>query len=145
MPHLVDNDILIPEMDSLLRGGQQVVFTPGGVSMRPFIEGGRDSVMLERPTSAHPCRVGDILLCHVGQRYVLHRLIALQEDHLTLMGDGNLRGCEQCSLADVVGRVVWIRSPKGCRKPKGSGRLWRMLLPWRGWLLKVYRHTPRVL
>ena len=59
MPHQIANDILIPEMERMLNEGREVLFTPSGVSMRPFIEGGRDSVVLRRPSA--PIRRGDIL------------------------------------------------------------------------------------
>ena len=137
MPHLVANAILIPEMDRMLREGREVHFTPSGVSMRPFIEGGRDSVTLERPQEV---KVGDILLCRVApDRFVLHRLIAIDGDTLMLMGDGNLMGTEGCSKADVIGRVISITRPNGRSHKPGRGRWWYRLLPVRKWLLKAYR------
>ena len=142
MQHKVPNDILIPEIAKILNEGHQVLFTPGGVSMRPFIEGGRDAVLLKK---ADECRVGDILLCRVGGTYVLHRLIAIEGEHLTLMGDGNLQGTEHCTKADIIGKVMEIRSPKRRLKPRTRGWIWRKLLTWRPFLLKVYRHTPRIL
>ncbi|MCQ2339825.1 MAG: S24/S26 family peptidase [Paludibacteraceae bacterium] len=142
MPHLVDNTVLIPEMVRLLHEGKSVTFTPTGVSMRPFIEGGQDSVILIK---ADQLRVGDIVLAQITpNHYVLHRLIALQGDQVTLMGDGNLFGQEHCSRSDVLAKVQRIISPKGHRKPLTRGRLWLMLLPLRRLLLKVYRHTPRL-
>jgi len=143
MPHLIANAILIPEIAQLVSEGKTVTFTPGGVSMRPFIEGGKDSVLLVRPEHL---RVGDIILAEVSdERYVLHRLIALDGDHVTLMGDGNLRGEEYCIRENVLAKVREIRSPKGHRKPLTRGRLWHYALPLRRYLLKIYRHTPRLL
>lgn len=110
--------------------------------MRPFIEGGKDVVTLEYPKDI---RVGDILLCRVGERYVLHRLIGIEGDTLRLKGDGNVTGGELCLREDVLGRVIGIRSPKGRRKPLTRGRIWHWLSPWRKYLLKIYRHTPRIL
>lgn len=140
MPLKVPNDILISEMERLLRAGKQVIFTPDGASMRPFIEGGKDSVVLERPTDI---RIGDILLCRIGNVYVLHRLVARHDDKLTLMGDGNIAGEEHCRREDVIGRVVEIRSPRGRRKTMHGWRLWLRLLPIRPFLLKIYRHLIR--
>ena len=56
----VENEILIPEMARLLASGKEVRFSPSGVSMRPFIEGDRDSVILKQLERA-PLR-GDIVL-----------------------------------------------------------------------------------
>lgn len=145
----VENDILIPELARLLNEGKEVRFTPSGVSMRPFIEGDRDSVILAPLTRAP--RVGDILLAKAQtepQRtfYVLHRLVRIEkisdaETRLVLQGDGNLSGEEYSSPADVIGLVKRVESPSGRRKPLTRGRIWRALRPIRGFLLKIYRHT----
>ena len=155
----VENDILIPELARLLAEEKEVRFTPSGVSMRPFIEGEKDSVVLA-PLSREPKR-GDILLARVSDirhqtsnikhhTYVLHRLIRIENIHHTsniihqtyiLQGDGNLSGEERCSREDIIGRVVRIENPQGRRKPLTRGRLWLLLKPFRPFLLKVYRHV----
>ena len=138
----VENDILIPELARLIAKGKEVRFTPSGVSMRPFIEGDRDSVIIA-PLKRAPQR-GDILLAQVttlcGQpTYVLHRLIRIEGDTLVLQGDGNLVGEEHCLVGDVIGFVTRIESPSGRRKLLSRGKLWIMLKPLRKWLLKAYR------
>ena len=133
------NEIFIPEIARLVAEGKQVVFTPTGTSMRPFIEGGSDSVMLVR---ADNLRVGDIVLAEVStERYVLHRIYALHGEQITLMGDGNLQGCEYCTRASVLAKVAAIRSPKGRLKPLTNAWLWRHTMPLRRIALKIYRHT----
>ena len=138
----VANDILIPELARLLAEGKEVRFTPSGVSMRPYIEGDRDSVVLVQ-LNRNP-RVGDILLAQVetlcgNKTYVLHRLVRIEGNELILQGDGNLAGEEHCNAADVIGRVIEIRSPRGRRKTMRGWRLWNKLLPVRPILLKIYR------
>ncbi len=145
----VANDILIPELARLLEEEKEVRFTPSGNSMRPFIEGGVDSVVIA-PLHRSP-RVGDIILARAiaasgHTAYVLHRLVRTErdengEDAYILMGDGNLEGEEVCSRADIIGRVVAIERPDGKQKYLSRGRLWYALRPCRKWLLKIYRHT----
>jgi len=140
----IENDILIPELARLLSEGKEVRFTPAGVSMRPFIEGDKDSVILASLNRAP--RRGDILLAQVQTfcgrtTYVLHRLIRIEGEQLILMGDGNLAGTEVCSRGDVIGVVTRIESPKGRCKMLTRGYLWYILRPVRKWLLKIYRHT----
>lgn len=145
----IENDILIPELARLIAEEKEVRFTPSGVSMRPFIEGDKDSVILS-PLERLP-KKGDILLASVatpdGQhKYVLHRLIRIEgpetdEPLYILMGDGNLIGTETCTRADIIGRVTRIETPSGRSKPLTRARLWRLLLPYRKYLLKIYRHT----
>ncbi len=145
----IENDILIPELARLLAEGKEVRFTPSGVSMRPFIEGDKDSVVLS-PLDSSP-KKGDLLLAEAtasdGQKkYVLHRLIDIEgaetsEPLYILMGDGNLSGTESCTRAGIIGRVTRIETPSGRTKPITRGRLWLRLKPHRSFLLKIYRHT----
>jgi hypothetical protein len=141
----IANDILIPEIERLLKDGKEVRFTPSGVSMRPFIEGDRDSVILSS-LSRNP-RIGDILLVRLESNspmsptFVLHRLVRIEGDTLVLQGDGNLVGEERCGVSDIIGIVKRIESPSGRRKPLTRGRLWYHMRRWRWLLLKVYRHT----
>ena len=148
---MIESDKVLEEIALLLSNGKQVLFTPRGVSMRPFIEGGKDTVTLvKKPTVA----VGDIVLVHIGDRYILHRVYKLStpklddsstlytlNSQLVLQGDGNLQGYEYCTQEDVLGTVIAIQSPKGRRKPLTKGRLWRLIKPFRKYLLKIYRHT----
>ena len=149
----IANDILIPELARLLAEGKEVRFTPSGVSMRPFIEGDQDSVILKALT--RPPRRGDIVLAQTqtlcGQTtYVLHRLIRIENDPAqtspaapvyVLQGDGNLAGEECCAFGDIIGRVTRIETPAGRRKPLTRGYLWHLLKPVRNYLLKLYRHS----
>ena len=133
------NEIFIPEIARLINEGKQVVFTPTGVSMRPFIEGGVDNVTLVKPETL---RVGDIVLAEVQpQHYVLHRIYALDGNSVTLMGDGNVQGTEHCSQSDVLAKVIAIHSPKGRNKPLTRAWLWRHMLRTRRIWLKIYRHV----
>jgi len=145
----IANDILVPELARLLAEEKEVRFTPSGVSMRPFIEGDQDSVILA-PLNRPP-RKGDILLAHVRKNdgqiaYVLHRLVAIRKDDqdeplYVLQGDGNPAGEERCGQEDIIGRVIRIERPDGKRKMLTRGRVWHLLLPFRPSLLKIYRHT----
>ena len=139
----IENDILIPELARLLATGKEVRFTPSGVSMRPFIEGDKDSVIL---APVEVPRIGDIILAEVetlcGRKtYVLHRLVRIEGDKYILQGDGNLSGEETCVRADIIGRVKQIENPKGHKKMLTRGRIWYVLRPVRKWLLKIYRHS----
>ncbi len=133
---------LLPEVEKLLDEGLCVTLQVKGNSMLPFIQGGRDSVTLVK--TLHPRR-GDIVLARTGEgQYVLHRIIRTGNGSLELMGDGNCRGTEQCSLHDVCGKVVEIVTPRR-RIGTDSGRMraavavWQVLRPARRWLLALYR------
>ena len=132
----IPNSVLFEEVAAVLQEGREAVITPTGNSMRPFIRGGVDRVVLGlRDTLA----VGDIVLARFDGRYSLHRILALDGEAVTLMGDGNLRGRERVRTADVIGTVTAIIKPDGQRRTPGKGRLWRVLLPVRRYLLAIYR------
>ena len=131
------NDILLPEFDRLIKEGYTIEFTPKGISMRPTIEGGHDSVLLRKDTRL---KVGHIVLAKINEQYVLHRIVKLQDDHIILQGDGNLREQEQCTINDIIGQVVGIKSEKGSYKRLTQGKIWRhMPIFIKHLVLKAYR------
>ena len=131
------NDILMPEFERLLKEGHMVEFAPKGVSMRPFIEGGRDKVVLK---ACNEPQVGMIVLARINQAFVLHRIYKIRGKKIILQGDGNLTGQEVCTEKDIIGRVVRVKGKYGKRKRLTRGRLWRhMPLLLKKLVLKVYR------
>ena len=144
MTNISDNDI-IRNAISLVNEGMRVTFPVKGYSMLPFIIGGKESVDLVKPAGL---QVGDVVLAWVEQRrYVVHRIIRIDGDAVTLMGDGNIAGVEHCSVADVAALAVNVVTPAGRHLPLYSlwrcraSRLWWHLLPVRRWILAIYRRT----
>ena len=143
----MQNDILIPELARLLAEEKEVRFTPSGVSMRPFIEGDKDSVILASLTRSPLC--GDIVLAHAimpdgKTAYVLHRIIKTEGNMITLQGDGNIRGVEHCTTADIRGVVIEYIRPNRTLSADDEAlkrriRLWRALRPIRRYLLFIYK------
>ena len=145
MNNKVSDLVIIRDAIRLVEEGMTVTFPVKGYSMLPFIIGGVESVDLVRPE--HP-QVGDVVLAWVEQcRYVVHRIIRIEGDRVTLMGDGNVAGVEHCRLADVKALATHVVTPRGKHhalyapwRVKAS-RLWWRLLPVRRWILAVYRRT----
>ena len=133
---VVANQVLLEDAARLMEEGREVNFTPLGSSMLPFIRGGKDSVILRKMPTVE---VGDIALVRLeGPRYVLHRVIRKDGNQLTLMGDGNIAGTEDCTVSDVLGTVTAIVKGKRTITP-GKGRWWRILKPIRRYILAIYR------
>ncbi len=85
--------------------------------------------------------VGDIILIRLPGRYILHRVIEVNGNQVTLMGDGNIAGTEQCTLDDVLGTVVAIEK-NGKTIIPGKGQFWRKIKPLRRYILAIYRRLP---
>lgn len=136
---ILPNDILLGEASDLLAKGVEVILMTKGNSMLPFIRGEKDSVKLRRMDKVSVC---DVVLARIdGRRYVLHRVIAIDGDNVTLMGDGNLKCTESCTLSDIVGTAVGIVRPSGKCVKVNNGKIWRMLRPFRRYILAIYRRV----
>ena len=126
--------------------GREVILPVDGRSMLPFIVGGKDSVALYKPGTL---RKGDVVLAYTQEKgYVIHRIDSIGGDGLyALLGDGNLVQREHCQLADIKATATHVIKPNGKRKPlnegwlRFAGRVWRLLLPIRRYLLWIYKKT----
>ena len=140
--HELPNDVFLGLVSEKLAEGHTAVIWVKGYSMRPFIEFGRDKVKL---ATAATYQVGDAVLAEIAKgHYVLHRIIRTEGDKITLQGDGNVRGIEYCTTADIRGVVTeYIRPNRtlsaddACLKRKI--RIWRTLFPIRRYLLFLYK------
>lgn len=139
---VLPNDLILGQVKEFIREGHTVTIMVKGYSMRPFLEHCRDSVVLAPFTDL---QVGDVALAEIHPgKYVLHRIIALDGDKVTLMGDGNLKGKEYCRRREVAAVVrTFIRNGVSvdASNPKWNryARLWRRLLPVRKYLLWIYK------
>jgi hypothetical protein len=107
--------------------------------MLPFIKNGRDSVVLA--SLSRPLEVGDIILVQIGPKYIMHRVFALDGDRITMMGDGNIKGNELCTLHDVIGIVTEIHKENGKVVKPGEGKFWRVIRPLRRIILAFYKRV----
>ena len=137
-----DNQI-IEEAIRLVEEGVCVTLPVDGRSMLPFIIGGRESVILQKPVSPKP---GDVVLAHInGIRYVVHRIIRIADDQVTLMGDGNIAGKEYCTLSDVKAIATHVVGADGRKHDLYTrwrciaARWWWYIRPLRRYILAIYR------
>lgn len=130
-------DAIYEAMAACLSQGEDAMITARGSSMLPFIRDGKDSVRLRKQDDV---AVGDIVFVKMPSgRFLLHRVIKVDGENLTLMGDGNISGTESCRKSDVKGTVVEILDGKGRAKKMHDGRIWRRLMPFRRIILGIYR------
>ena len=138
----ISNDILLSSVRRLIEEGHTATIRVKGVSMRPFLEDGRDSVVL---AAADTLKKGDVVLAEIARgQYVLHRIIKMDGTALTLMGDGNPKGTEKCRIVDVAGiAIALIRKGKTVEcdscKWRVYSKIWPALRPLRRYLLFIYR------
>ena len=141
----IDNNQLIGEVKKLLKSFPSVVLPVKGTSMLPFIIGSKESVELVRWEKDF--QIGDIVLAWTKDYYVIHRIIKIDGDDYTLMGDGNIMGTESCKRSDIVAKAEYVvdkhgnkhylYTPRRCQ----ASKLWNKLKPVRRWILAIYRRT----
>jgi len=138
----IPNDVLLGLAREMIAEGHTATINVKGYSMRPFLEHQRDKVRLE---ACPQVRDYDAVLAEVSPgHYVLHRVIAIDGEIITLMGDGNIRGTEHCLSSDIAGIVTEYIRPNRVIKASDKKlqfqlRLWRKLLPVRRYLLIFYK------
>lgn len=143
----VNNHAFMLEIKRLFEEGKKksVTFVVRGFSMRPFLDDGRDKVILVPPRTP---KVGDVVLAEIAeQRYALHRVIKIENGVYTMRGDGNpLSLKEQFTEEKMVGIAYgFIRKGKKVSTTSLKWRcysaVWRLLTPLRRVLLAIYRRV----
>lgn len=137
------NRELIPEIIKMLNDGHTVTLRLRGYSMRPFLEDGRDKALLKRPGMI---KVGEPVLAEISNGlFVLHRIIRIEGDNVTLLGDGNLTP-EHCKTCDIKGQVIGFYRKGRDKIDRTDGWKWRIysllwtnIRPLRRYLLAIYR------
>ena len=139
---------IIQEAVRLVADGVSVTFPVKGRSMIPFIIGGRESVVLQKPDEI---KVGHVVLAEIGpEHYVVHRIIRIEPDgRIILMGDGNIRGTESCLPSNVLAIATHVVDEKGQRRTlesKGQmfkAKVWYRIRPLRRIILAVLRRVSK--
>ena len=122
------NEVLLPQVIALLKEGHTVTLPLRGRSMRPFLEDGRDKALLAAINELP--KVGDAVLAEIMPgRYVLHRIIAIDGQEVTLRGDGNL-GCEHCRIDNIQAKAIGFYRKGKDKSDSTDGRKWRIYSWW---------------
>ena len=82
-------DLLMPMIREKLADGQNVTFTPSGVSMLPMLRPNRDTVTLSPLPEGRLKKYDLPLYRRDNGRYVLHRIVGVGETY-TCLGDNHI-------------------------------------------------------
>lgn len=139
----VSNALLFPQITALLEEGHTVNLKLRGFSMRPFLEDKRDTAVMRKATETV---LGEPVLAEIAPGcYVLHRIVGIEGDNITLLGDGNLT-VEHCHRCDIKAQITGFYRKGRLTMDATDGRKWRTyswiwmhLRPIRRYLLGIYR------
>ena len=131
---------IIEEVEQIISTGKTVELKVEGNSMRPYLRGGKDVIVVS-PFQAEDLKPGTIVLFRYRNDYIFHRIIKIKNDVLIIQGDGTYKQYEEAQKSDVIGIVSRIIRPSGKQVSTNtylSGfywRCWRFLRPVRRYLL----------
>jgi hypothetical protein len=135
------NEELIPLVIEQLEScvGKTVTLPLRGRSMRPFLEDGRDKALLIAAKDVE-IKKGDAVLAEIiPQRWVLHRIISIEQEQVTLRGDGNL-GTEHCKLTDVKAKAIGFFRKGRINPDRTDSTKWRVYSWWWTRLYPIRRY-----
>ena len=94
-----------------------------GDSMRPLIRRGKDPVTII--PLARPLEKGDVVLFHLGERYIVHRVWKLEDGRVRTFGDNCWNPDPWIPENQVLGLVVkYARDGRGHRLDTPQARAW---------------------
>ena len=99
---IIDNDTFFEVVKAELAQNKTVSFKVKGQSMWPFYHDGQTTVLVSSATSLTKY---DVVLAHYQGKVILHRIIQIQGDSITLRGDATFRK-EVVSVKEVFAKVV---------------------------------------
>ena len=138
----IPNDTFFACVEAELAEGRPVRFRLKGNSMFPLLRNGKDVVVLEK-CSFESLKPMDVVLFRYRGKHVLHRILHREGERLLIQGDGSFVAKEECTVNDVVGKVVQVCRPSGKVLSVDSwqwtipSRLWRLSNTIRVFLLRV--------
>ena len=101
---IIPNDLFFEQVKERLNAGQKVKIPVAGKSMEPFLQNG-DLVVLKKFEEKDLIN-GKIVLAYFNNAYVLHRVVKIKKENVTLAGDGNIQQVEIITDKDILAVVV---------------------------------------
>lgn len=100
---LINNRELFAIARDILLEGSSVRVSVRGESMLPFFRSG--STIILRPIREGDLRKYNVVMADAGRSFVVHRIIEVDDEYITLLGDGNYNGTERVTRDKVYGIV----------------------------------------
>lgn len=141
--------VYIPQADvlehvkNMIAQGKSVTIRATGNSMLPTIRH-QDRVEI---SPLERVEKYDIVLARLPRGgYVVHRVVRIDGNNITLMGDGNIINTESCKVSDILGVVTMCF--RGRLRLRTDSNIWRLYVvfwvairPFRRYLLAIYRRV----
>ncbi|MEG2865709.1 MAG: S24/S26 family peptidase [Mucinivorans sp.] len=101
----------LDEIESRLAANQEVTILIRGWSMRPMLFNLRHHAII--CPIQKPLATGDVVVFKYKNRFLIHRIIQIQGENLTIQGDGVPFATEKVTRQDVIGVMREAITPRG--------------------------------
>ena len=109
---VIDNHTFFSHIESAIKNGDSVEIVRKGKSMLPALQENKDKVVLS-PLSKHELYIGAVVLFQINGKYILHRLININDTTFTFQGDNLRTTKEYASASDMIAIVEYIIKSNG--------------------------------
>jgi hypothetical protein len=128
-----DNVTTFSIVRDILLEGNNVTVAVNGQSMLPFFRSG--STITIRPIREDDFKKYSVVFADAGNHFVIHRVISIDGEMVTLLGDGNIYGTETMPKSKVYGAV-------DCSKLHiFLAKIWLLMRPIRRFPLAIFRRV----
>lgn len=97
---------MYPLISEIISSGGSFRLFPKGISMRPTIKQGVDSVELSAPKRLKKYDI--VLYRRPTGKYVIHRIMKIKDDRVTLCGDNQVALEKGVDVNDILAKVIGI-------------------------------------
>ena len=141
-------EVIMPFIREQLDAGGKVRFSPYGISMLPMLRQGIDTVTLS-PVPERLKKYDLPVYRRKSGQYVMHRVVAVKEDHYVCLGDNTLK-FEHIYPEQMIGVVSAFKRGSKRIEVDNPGyqlycRLWRPTRPLRLLIYQIKRIAKKVL
>lgn len=104
----IGTTLFFTDIALILGQGRSVLIRAKGWSMLPLLWSERDKLTIS-PLQTDSIQVGRVVLAHLEtKRYVVHRIVRIEGDKITLRGDGNPYQIEECTHSQILGEMTCV-------------------------------------
>lgn len=139
-------NITTQSIEDIIEVGDLFKIVVTGYSMLPLLGRGRDTIVLRRIDSNEDISGRIAMFRNDKGHIVVHRVIAIEGDVVTLRGDGNIYQVEQCPRTEIIALLESVIRESGkelsCTSKQWQRRehMWLTLPLWmRRYILAILR------
>lgn len=120
-------EILIPQIKQIVDEGGVFPLGVTGISMRPFLTEGVDTVFIEK-ANKNELKCGDPVFIFRNNNAILHRIYKKDEKGFYMRGDAHIRSDGFFSYDEMIGVVRYAINGKTNKKRKLNTPIIRLLV-----------------